>query len=209
LKDKDIETSKQMVKIDKLSMIKNEFRKLNMTDEESDQNATMNMSATINMTATGMSTNQNKNTESLVQNNFLYYKMCHNLIDKFNKSSGDTVVENAVKNTYTSFGEIYEEYKKLHKYLENPLRDTKGEVKEWTSQLEMLIDDKIDSNDELIDEVKENSEDMIKDYRKTLYDKKQKDLSIDFKATGNESLINSYREMEEEDDKKDDQEKSF
>jgi len=99
--------------------------------------------------------------------------------------------------------------KKLHKYLENPLRDTKGEVKEWTSQLEMLIDDKIDSNDELIDEVKENSEDMIKDYRKTLYDKKQKDLSIDFKATGNESLINSYREMEEEDDKKDDQEKSF
>jgi len=113
LKDKDIETSKQMVKIDKLSMIKNEFRKLNMTDEESDQNATMNMSATINMTATGMSTNQNKNTESLVQNNFLYYKMCHNLIDKFNKSSGDTVVENAVKNTYTSFGEIYEEYKKI------------------------------------------------------------------------------------------------
>lgn len=190
-------------------MIKNEFRKLNMSDEESDQNATMNMSATINMTATGMSTNQNKNTESLVQNNFLYYKMCHNLIDKFSKSSGDTVVENAVKNTYTNFGEIYEEYKKLHKYLENPLRDTKGEVKEWTSQLEMLIDDKIDSNDELIDEVKENSEDMIKDYRKTLYDKKQKDLSIDFKATGNESLINSFREMEEEDDKKDDQEKSF
>jgi len=198
-----------MVKIDKLSMIKNEFRKLNMSEEESDQNATMNMSATINMTATGMSTNQNKNTESVAQNNFLYYKMCHNLIDKFNKSSGDTVVENAVKNTYTSFGEIYEEYKKIHKYLENPLRDTKGELKEWISQLEMLIDDKNDSNDELIDEVKENSEDMIKDYRKTLYDKKQKDLSIDFKATGNESLINSYREMEEEDDKKEDQEKSF
>lgn len=135
--------------------------------------------------------------------------MCHNLIDKFNKSSGDTVVENAVKYTYTSFGEIYEEYKKLHKYIENPQRDTKGDLKEWINELEMLIDEKSNSNDEFIDDVKETSDDMIKDYRKILIDKKQKDLSIDFKATGNESLINSQREMEEEDVDKDDQEKSF
>lgn len=76
LKDKDIECSKQMVKIDKLNMIKNEYRRLNMVEEEdkSDLNAT-------NMSATGMSMANAKVTESLLQNNFLYYKMCDNLID--------------------------------------------------------------------------------------------------------------------------------
>lgn len=76
LKDKDIECSKQMVKIDKLNMIKNEYRRLNMVEEEdkSDLNAT-------NMSATGMSMANAKVTENLLQNNFLYYKMCDNLID--------------------------------------------------------------------------------------------------------------------------------
>lgn len=71
LKDKEMESSKQMVKIDKLNMIKNEFRRLNMNDDETDQNATMNMTGTMNMSATGMSTMQSKVNENIMQNNFL------------------------------------------------------------------------------------------------------------------------------------------
>lgn len=72
-----------------------------------------------------------------------------------------------------------------------------------------MIDDKIEGGDEHMDEVQETSSDTIKDFRKTLQDKKQKDLSIDFKATGNESLINSYREMEQDNEDDDKVEKSF
>jgi len=134
--------------------------------------------------------------------------MCDNLVDKFNKNTGDSNVENAVQNTYSSLCETYEDYKKVHKYLDNPSRDTKGDLKEWIRYVETIIDSKIDSADEHMQEVKETSDDTLKDFRKVLQDKKAKDMSIDFKATGNESLINSYREMEE-DVEQDDQEKSF
>lgn len=60
-----------------------------------------------------------------------------------------------------------------------------------------------------MDEVQETSSDTIKDFRNILQAKKQKDLSIDFKATGNESLINSQREMEQDNEDEDQEEKSF
>jgi len=76
LKDKDNEGSKQMVRIDKLNLIKNSFRRLNVVDEgEADlpQKGT-NTKASGEMTDTMVSMkseSNNKVKEEQTNNNFL------------------------------------------------------------------------------------------------------------------------------------------
>jgi len=93
--------------------------------------------------------------------------------------------------------------------LENPSRDTKGEIKEWIKQVEMLMKDKIDNPDDQMHEAKTESQEQINAYNSKLKQKKEFDLQMDFSGSSmNNDLINSAREAEKNDDD-DDNEKSF
>jgi hypothetical protein len=93
--------------------------------------------------------------------------------------------------------------------LENPSRDTKGEIKEWIKQVEVLMKEKIDIPDDQMHEAKSESQEQINAYNLKLKQKKEIDLAMDFSASSmDNNLLNSAREAEKNDDD-DDNEKSF
>lgn len=110
-KEKDVEGSKTMVRVDKLNMIKNDYKRLNFNlnqDDTDDKVEDFNNTAQSKLTAQSMndtfkSVKSDKNSELIKSNNFCYYKMCNDFCKTFERPAGNDNIESAVKSSYESF----------------------------------------------------------------------------------------------------------
>jgi len=110
-KEKDVEGSKQMVRLDKLNLIKNDYKRLNFNlnqDDADDKAEDFNKTAQSKLTTQSMndtfkSVKSDKNSELIQSNNFCYYKMCNDFCKTFERPAGNDNIESAVKSSYESF----------------------------------------------------------------------------------------------------------